>query len=126
MFHLLYNTNTKCLLFATSLICSLYQYSNCDKIKYKNRNRSITKQVIVVPPRSTYVLKLDTTFCLIPCSYYSCPENFYGIQINSGDVLLFDKQCQSIFQSGTRVDIINIFSDSELIMYCFSIKNSLL
>ena len=94
-----------------AIVFSLY------KIVYGNKsdvasNRIIKHCVVTVKPNSTFKIKLNKSFWIVPLTDYGSYSNFFGIRIKK-DVFLFDNECHSIFQAGSSVEIINTFSENE-------------
>ena len=122
MFKLTKYNQPQWILLITTVLCSLYKYLTYNNLHGRNYNKTVNKTIITVPPGEIYIIKLNTTFRLIPITGYANYNNFYGIKINE-DLYLYDQKCQSLFKPGTRVEIINTFSDSEIIMCCFFVEH---
>ena len=71
-----------------AFIFSLYQ------IVYGNKSdvvspRIIKHYVVTVKPNSTFIIKLNKSFWIVPLTDYGSYSNFFGIKIKN-DVFLFD------------------------------------
>ena len=111
------------LLLILSTFCVLtYFYTNRCKTK-KYCNKTINKKIIKVNGNQSYVLKMKSSFWIVPMdNNYATAKNIYGIKKN-GNTFFFNKTCESVFTKNDTIEILNYFSDKEQLFYCFYLND---
>ena len=108
------------LILCTFCVITYFYRNRCKTKKYFNK--IINKKIIKVNGRQSYVLKMKTSFWIVPVdNNYATSKNIFGIKKN-GNTLFFNKTCDSVFTKNDTIEIVNYFSDKDQLFYCFFLE----